>query len=874
MSESTADPFPLDAVPMRFFETASPMSGTGPVVAAYRCRFRVDETLEAAELRLTAEGRYHAWLDGEYLGRGPTPHHPFEAVFDAYPVLPRLGRGEHVLAVLLMDPGLPTLYHVPSEPAARGLRASLPVLGDGGQWRDLLTDDPGWRASRRTGFHGRMPRRTLVIDQIEHFDQALSQPGWQKLTFDDSGWDRPATRNPPASKRESVINQLPALRRTRRPAAALLDAFRIDDPPKPLPAPAIEDGTFGAPGLVATAGYGKQLMGLTWHAELGDIEVKPTGDDPAGPIAVAGLTGAGATGAGVALVLDLGAEYVGEPYLEIESESPGTIDLGFAESLDAAGRPQLMMKEGSYANRVTAAGGRLNYEAIRYSGMRYLAVVLRGFRGSVTIHGVGVAATEADLSWPEESLGGDAELSRLFALCTRTLRLGAQETLVDCPTREQSTYLGDAHAMARWVWTLTGDTNYWKRLVCAQFARAAPNGLIRTTVFSAGSQILLDYCLLGVVGTRDYFRATGDRETVRSVLPAARGLVEWFGQRLDARGFCTVDHEALPRDRRWETRYDPDQPTCDKMQILFIDHAGMGWHNLGQAGIDRRGLNTALQALLCMAEDALATLEDVAGEDVRASTLRNRAEQRRRASDVFYDALRRCYVDGLLDGKPHQAASQQTNVWAALAGWGGPERAAAVLRSRFKQSDQDSAVCGPYFWVYTAAALKQAGLENLMLDRVRELWRPMLDQGASALWETFAGDELDSRCHPWSAAPIDVVFHGLFGLPMLGDQPGQPAETDAHREHAAEPQCVLRPSLVGLGDMQITCHTRHGKIHAQWRSSAGANTGELHLRGPETLNFIVLQNAEPLRDSGGQRGRGSGVYRLTGTPHNPPFRNT
>jgi len=863
MNTMPQEPFRLHDVPQRSTSGLGVSAEALTSVQAYRCRFHLDNDLVPTKLFITAEGRYHAWLDGRYLGRGPTMHHPFEAIFDSIELSDTLAPGDHVLAVLLMDPGVPTLYHVPSE--AVGVSAALPARDREGVWRDLLNEDAAWRVSSNTGFQNQVPRRTLVIDQIEHFVLSDAPIGWQEREFDDGSWATARTESPSKEIRETQANPLPPLRRTRRPAGSLHGTYGIEGPVDPLPIPAKETDTFGAPGLIVTASYGKALMGLAWDSHHPMVNVEQ-GDNH--EVKIEGLSRSIASaatqtkGAGIALVFDLGQEYVGEPYLELDSDSAGVIDFGFAEAIDAEGRPQLMMKDGSYANRIETPGGRCRYEAIRYSGMRYLAVILREFEGSALIHDVGVMATEADLPWPTAMTGADSELTRLFDLCGRTLRLGAQETLVDCPTREQSTYVGDAHAMARWTWTLTGDARYWKRLVQAQFARPAPNGLIRTTVYSAGSQILLDYCLIAVLGTRDYFNATGDRDTLRSVLPAARGVLDWFTQRLNDQGFCAVDHDALPRQRAWETTYDPRQPTCDQMQILFIDHAGMGWHNLGQAGIDRRGLNAALQALLCLAEEALADLEVAVDEAPRAEVWRSRAAKRRLAAEVFFDPERQCYVDGIVDGKPVTAASQQTNVWAALAGWGGAERAAEVLRSRFVEGDAESAVCGPYFWIYAAHALKRAGMEQLMLEHVRKLWRPMLEQGATSLWETFAGDELDSRCHPWSAAPVDVVVHGLFGLPRVDDPAYASESCGIYDQEPTSDACVLRPWLVGLSDMTLACTTRHGKIEARWQSDADRSAGVLHLKGPAGLTIVVMNEGGQLVDSSQHRGVGGGMYRL------------
>ncbi len=731
----------------------------------------IPSSVTAGPLRLRTAGplMHRICVDGRFLLRGPAAFHPGE-VAAAERDLPAEAA---VLAIEAWDHGLPTLSRVPDgEPwLALGLTDAAGV--------DLLAD-AAWHRATSAGFRVGMPRRTPVLGPVECVDAAAGPPpGWREPGFDPEagGWERvrPDRIEPdPAWSPRSV----PPLRSRELLAGTPLHAFAADAPAEPI----VDEGDPADP-LARTGRYAAALEAATGPC-LGGPGAADRGPEvlPGPPVRVAGLR----PGRGVQLVFDLDAEWVGEPLLSLDSESAGTVDLGFAESLDAEGKPRLLMKGGSYANRVLARAGLTRYEALGYSGFRYLCVMLRGFTGSVTIEKLGVRAHEADLPWPQLGTleAPTPGLQPAVNLSLRTLRLGVQETLLDCPTREQAMYVGDAHPMARWLFRLTGDARHWKRLVSAQFARPARSGpfegLIRTVVFSAFPQMLLDYELIAITGTADYLRHTGDAETVRGVLPAARGVYGWFERHLDVEGFCGVVDTELPRGGPPEERHDPEAVSHARNARLFIDHAGIGWHNVGEPGIDRRGLNAALQAYLCVAERALAELEDAAGDAGRASALRARAEVRAAAAGPrFFDAGRNAFVDGELDGDPLTQVSQQTNLWAALAGWfgrGGVPEAAAVLRPLFEDPPAGTAVCGPYFWVYAVPALRKAGLTDFMHREVERLWQPMIDAGATSLWESFNGDELDSRCHPWSGAPLDVALEPWPETPKQETKPQRNAD--------------------------------------------------------------------------------------------------
>ncbi|MEM8873596.1 MAG: hypothetical protein AAGD32_04990 [Planctomycetota bacterium] len=666
------------------------------------------------QFRLFAEGVYHVWLNGEFLGRGPVPHHPDELLYDTYD----LPAGDHVVTVLVYVPGVSTLSYVPT--------------GRPGLWSEILVDGeatPGtWKTTGRTGYGSDVPRRTLLLGHVEHLDLAAHPVGWEEPTFNDTTWSTAEPIEPPPYLRPPESRPVPMLRH-ESVWANHIGTFALTKPPLPL---APGSGTIDKAGVDGTAAYGNDLMDAGW-------------------------TPTESTDGNVALVYDLGAEHVGEPLLELTSASPGTIDFGFAELLDDHGRPALMMKGGSYANRIETPGGNVNFAGIGYSGIRYLAVMLREFDGPVDVRRVGVRASTLALRFSTPPRSGHADLDCVVELCARTVRVGVQESLIDCPTREQAMYLGDGHLIARWLLRLTGDASHWKRLVRAQFHRPAANGLIRTVVFSAAPVMLLDYNLLGIIGTRDYLAHTGDLNTVRTLLPTACDVYGWFERQLDNDGLLRVDLSSFDRGQVREETYDPALPDGEAHRNLFIDHAGMGWHNVGEPGIDRTGTNTAINALLSMAECALADM----GEE---STLRRRSERRR-------STARAAFYDGILfrDGAGSDQISQQTNVWATLAGWMTPTEAATALEPLFADPSEKVARCGPYFWAYAILALRYAGLESLARREVVRLWQPMLDADATTLWETFNGDAYDSRCHPWSAAPLDLVYspnsHALTKTP-------------------------------------------------------------------------------------------------------------
>ena len=89
-----------------------------------RGRFRLADGPGRAELAITVDGRYRAWLNGRPLGRGPVRASPAFQRYDRYEI--EAASGDNTLALLIHVPGIDLAWY---ETAKGGWQ---PVFGDGG----------------------------------------------------------------------------------------------------------------------------------------------------------------------------------------------------------------------------------------------------------------------------------------------------------------------------------------------------------------------------------------------------------------------------------------------------------------------------------------------------------------------------------------------------------------------------------------------------------------------------------------------------------------------------------------------------------------------------------------------------------------------
>lgn len=754
----------------------------------FRRRLKVTGKVQNAKLRIFAQAKYLLYTNGNFTDRGPCFHHPMVAPFDSHDLTDQLAEGDNVIAVFVQAINIGIHNHVPSgEP---GLCVHL-------QWEDdagihVIEADKLWRVSDQTGWQWPTPQRTWAIGSVEIFNMSKAQSNWQTTNFNDTHWDTPKI-TPLGQTVPSGVTPInrptPMLQYywVGLTAENIMDFKATTDPVLPIAANDPKEL------------HARRLEELSLSAPLAEMQIFSDQKQNKSTLKVTGLT----PQSGAVLHFDLNTMHIGQVLLDCVLPSNGVIDIAWTEAL-TDGKPCWSRKGASYVDRIYATAGQLDWRPITFSGMQYVTLIFRGFTGDIQINRIGVHASMPDVNWPTDFATSNPLIDDIHAVCQRTICVGNQESLMDCPTREQATYIGDGLPVAKWIYQLTGDSRYFKDMVIEQFRRPSKCGLVRSTLYSWRDDTLIDYNLIAILGTRDYLQLTGDKKTVQNILPAARKLIGWFTDQLKNNdGLLSWQWHPNSMHGTFENQFDPTRPKIMGIN-LFIDHAGMGWHCVHEAGIQRRGVNAALHAFVCLALDAMAQIETQVGSPTNAQTYQSLASQlTAKCSKLFFDPKQNYFIDGVLDGKPHKQVSEQTNTLAILAGWCAPEQARDILTRLLTKNDKAIARNGYYFWIYTFEALRKLDMIPQSLQMIQKHWEKIIEAKSSTVWETMAGDDLDSFCHPWSCVPASTLLTDILGLGNL---------------HLDSPTLLPRYDL--LDHAQGSIHTRHGKASISWQTDA------------------------------------------------------
>ncbi|MGM0492549.1 MAG: family 78 glycoside hydrolase catalytic domain [Armatimonadota bacterium] len=729
-----------------------------------RRTFECDEVAMEATLRISADTSYVAWINGRFVGRGPGPYVRETRPVDAYDVTDLLRPGTNVICVLGHWWGKKSHSRPKGRP---GVLAELSWEDAEGETHALSTDE-SWRTRLSTAWAREVPQRSGAVAWTEYYDAREEPERWLEIAFDASDWSVATANDIP--DRHLFPRRRPLLRETREDPMALAGAWWAAD-------------------------ASPELAEVTELTEFLDEEPLEAVDEELRAKLAGGLAAPGSLtldalpdDRGLALTLDLGREIVGHIDLDIEAPEGARIDLAPAELL-REGRPWCFRKGCRYAQRYTTRAGRQRWHTFAWHGLRYLHVVVRGCDGPLTIHRLGVRRREADLDWRAELTTADADLQQVWDITKHTLEVGTQEVHVDCPTREQAAYWGDAAWIGLWTLGMTGDGTHLRHLLLSAEPAQYDNGQLPASIFSSLDQILLDYTLIMPWALRDWWWYTGDLAVPRRLSGVVERVLDWYRERIGESGLVEIDAVAM-HERREAT--------------LFIDHPGLGWHNFPHPGLDRRGISAGLNLFMLRALQSDAELAEARGDAARMNRVGGEAEAlARNIEHAFFDRTRGVYADALVEGEQSEQVSQQINALAILTGVCPPERRRTVLETVLSD-DPDLCRCSSYFWIYLFEAMAMAGMHAKMLEAIRTHWGGMARAGATTWWETFGGDELDSLCHPWSCAPGAVLQRHLLGV-----RASAPGFTEA----------VITPRIDLLAQLAGTMETVRGKVSVDWEAT-------------------------------------------------------
>jgi hypothetical protein len=446
----------------------------------------------------------------------------------------------------------------------------------------------------------------------------------------------------------------------------------------------------------------------------------------------------------VRVLLDFGREVVGTHCFEIHASAGTVLDFHNFEFIQPDGR--LNFAEGmNNSSRYICRDGRQAHRTLIRRGFRYSYVILRGMCGPVRLRGVHVL----DATYPQHNIGSfacsDAQLDRIWTAGAATMRACAEDTYTDCPTYEQTHWVGDARNEALVDWVVNGDSRLWLRCLEQAGQSLDRSPLVESHVPSSWQNVLPAWSFLWLRSCLEYYTWTGDRAGAERLLPFMARNVDGLQQHLDARGLFSIQ----------------------------------AWNMFDWAAMDTpcQGVVTHQNCLAVLGLDATARLADALGDAAMARRCRDLAGRLGAAINAaLWSEEHHAYTDCLRRDALSPVYSQQTQTAAHMSGVASGERSVWCRAHMHEPPPGFIRAGSPFFEFFLLEAFQQEGRAQDLLDAIRRDWGFMVDQGATTFWEMWSqrGERLTrSHCHGWSAAP--TFFLSSYILGVTPDGPGSAA---------------------------------------------------------------------------------------------------
>ena len=333
-----------------------------------------------------------------------------------------------------------------------------------------------------------------------------------------------------------------------------------------------------------------------------------------------------------------------------------------------------------------------------------------------------IATTSADDSLLR-SFAGTPQQVRLDQIACHTLRECMQDVFEDGPKRDRRLWLGDLRMQALANYETFQNYGLVKRCLYLFAGTTQTQGRVGACLFTepeiqVDDTTMFDYSLFFIPALLDYYKATGDLETLKDLAPTGLRQIELAQANFDGKG--------LVKD-------------SDVLGWCFVD-----W-NL------RLNKQASAQGIYLYCAKAAMEIATILGMDT-AKLEADYAAKKAAAEELWNGEF---YVSG--DNKQISWASQ---VWMVL---GGAEHADAVLLQRLEHCCEAEGMVTPYMYHNYVDALLSVGEKEKALEVLCDYWGGMMDQGADTFWELYnpenpnespyGGTIVNSYCHAWSCAP-------------------------------------------------------------------------------------------------------------------------
>jgi len=501
-------------------------------------------------------------------------------------------------------------------------------------------------------------------------------------------------------------------------------------------------------------------------------------------------------GSDARILLDFGHEVLAYHTFEIEADEGVIIDFHNFEFIQPDGL--FNFAEGmNNSFRYICREGRQSYRSYLRRGFEYSYLIIRKFTDPVRIRGVKALFS----TYPQSNRGNftcsDTRLDKIWQAGALSMRCCSEDTYTDCPTYEQTHWVGDARNEALVDWTVNGNPKLWFRCIEQVGDSLDRSPITESQVPSGWQNILPAWTFLWMRSCKEYVQYSGDTHKGHQLLEYLKRNTKGFLEHLDELGLFDI----------------------------------VGWNMFDWADMDTPTSGVVTHQN-CLAVHGFKDAAELAGwlgrNDLKLRWLAIASELSHRINEHLWNEEKQAYTDCLHDGRHSDVYSQQTQTAAYISGVATGDRLARCREIMSNPPEGFVKAGSPFFEFFLLEAMCREGKSQEMLDIIQRDWGFMVDMGATTFWEMWTarmgeGRLTRSHCHGWSAAP--TFFLSSY---VLGIRPGG----------AGYKPAMIEPRPGNLTWCRGTVPTPQGDISVQWENYPD-KPFLLKVKAPENVNFVI-----------------------------------
>jgi len=510
---------------------------------------------------------------------------------------------------------------------------------------------------------------------------------------------------------------------------------------------------------------------------------------------------------------DFGEQTCGYFEFTVKAEEGVIVDLNAVEYITPDGTIQHTLPFNRNGMRYITKNGVNRFRSLKRRAGQYLFVTIRNQKSPVEIRSVRMIESTAPVTPVEAFKSSDPALNKIWKMSERALKLCMEDTFTDCPLYEQTLWIGDARNEALYASVAYGNYDVSARSLELGAQSLDQFPMVGCQVPSAWDCQLPSWSFLWGMQVWEHYFHTGDKRFLKKLWPAVLKNLEGAEQYKNKHG-------------------------------LF---SGPLWNLLEWAPIDHDNETVMHNSMLLVgALKAAENCAEVLGEAAVQKKLKTRCNKLIRAINAQWDAERRSYPDALLDttGKPSAKTCQHTSMLSIMCDVADKRIRKPALNNLLNPPKGMTTIGSPFAMQFMYEALEKAGEYDALLDSIRTKFQPMIDVGASTVWEMFAGSDFDthgfptrSHCHAWASSPIWFLTRIVLGIRQT--EPGGQA-------------FEISPWIGDLKKASGAMATPKGPVHVDWKidgeklhvnitSPKGVKIGFKKNASLEELDVIVEQ---------------------------------